>query len=536
MRGWVFWAAVALFLAAAVFVNPFRQVLTTDDFAYARMVEGVRAGRGYHLHQWASASLPVQTYAGALLTMLLGDSFGVLRLYSLGMFVAGVVALRAWLTDRGAGVVGADLWASTVLSCQLAFHLAFTFMTDVSFVAWMIIASWLYSRAFTAKRVAWMALASVAAAAAIGTRQFGVALIGGAACVWWRAPDRGRRWVFYASGLLLPAMAMVWQLDQGLRAPTAAQAENIAETAARLLDLFRFLPSAAWRLVVAFQYLALFLWPVVPVLAGAAAERWSGADRSERRTVGVVAMGWMGGMTLGAVASIWLREPMPSIGYFLNEMIDGGWWLSAATAAGGALIGAMASVGVLSLMRAGGRESRDVFPVATAGVLLVCFLVYCQRTDEYLLALVPFVAVLLEPLARGQWSRVRCAVVAACAVCSLLSAALWTRGALDRHQAAWEAAEWARATGAPPSKIAAELPWAGYYGAFDEWVAIARRDRRRVVDGFAPFLEGRQRLATFGVAAADDARYQGWIREKVFPYGGALGGRGTVVLYRRPGG
>ena len=53
--------------AAVVAVNPIRNVVTDDDFAYARMVEHLLTTGEFRLHDWATASMPVRS-TGALLS------------------------------------------------------------------------------------------------------------------------------------------------------------------------------------------------------------------------------------------------------------------------------------------------------------------------------------------------------------------------------------------------------------------------------------------------------------------------------------
>ena len=125
----------ALVLAlTVVLVSPLDAFPLNDDWVYATMVQWHLDGH-FAVHAYSSAFALTQTVWGALWCMVFGYSYGTLRVSTLAL-----AALAAWATSRAAREAGAGCWASRltgiVLVCNPLFlNLAYTFMTDVPFMA-----------------------------------------------------------------------------------------------------------------------------------------------------------------------------------------------------------------------------------------------------------------------------------------------------------------------------------------------------------------------------------------------------------------
>jgi hypothetical protein len=133
--------------------------------------------------------------------------------------LAGLLSFYLLLQRGGAGEVEAGLLSSTLLASPLVLYLSFTFMTDVQFLSWILIALLFYSRGIEEDRVAFMALGSGAAAAAIGTRQFGIALVAGLLLTWLTGRERRQKALLYLVGLILPSAAGAGQVALGSSSP-----------------------------------------------------------------------------------------------------------------------------------------------------------------------------------------------------------------------------------------------------------------------------------------------------------------------------
>ena len=224
-RGGVSLAVVlVLFLAAAAAVNPLREAPYDDDWAFGETVKHLLETGQYRLNDWLAPNMPFQAVWGALFCLPGGYSFAALRLSTIVLAVIGLVAFRGLAVEHGIGRGAANLLTLCFAASPLFFKLSLTFLSDVPFVAVTLVATLLYTRALRDERWSWWLAASLAASAAIFIRQFGIALVGGIALIWLVDACRWQRLPRYLLGVLLPAGAALWQLNQGWNHSTWAQA------------------------------------------------------------------------------------------------------------------------------------------------------------------------------------------------------------------------------------------------------------------------------------------------------------------------
>lgn len=454
------WCVVLGFLLLVWLINPLRDMAKDDDWAYALTVRHLLETGRYQLHGWVTANPPAQIYLGALFSRLFGFSFVSLRLSTLTLLGAGLIAFYHLLRDYGSDDAEAALFTMILLASPLVMLLGFSFMTDVPFMAWVTMALWLYARAIDRRDARVMFIASLCASCAILTRQFGIAIPGALlACALF---DR-RRAPAYAAGLALPLAAGLWQAWSALSHPTLAMVRDLGPPGRQLMflaDVRHLIVEVLWRVTVAFQFLGLFLLPLAPACLVAAA-------RLKRSWL------WAAYVVAGIAYGYWIRGLlMPSIGYNLASSLN---------RIGGLGVPLTIVTGVMAVAfgwmfgdRYGGGW-RAVSPgerfVAVAFVVsMAAQLMYVQLIDEYLL---PFAPLMLFVAARavGPLSGGLRAVTAVLCVCMLAGSGLWTFVLLDRKEAFWKAAEALRAGGVAP-----ELIYAGEWSYFQAGDIIALRD------------------------------------------------------------
>ena len=383
----------------------------------------------------------------------------------------------------------------------------------VQFVGWLLIALWLYARGFEDRSNTVAALGSLAAACAIGTRQFGMALISGPIIAWMvsrpatRPPVERLLWA-----ILLPVAVAAWQVLVGLSEPNFTQAVRLHEQA---YFLSRPLPDMAheigWRLSTVLQYLGLCLLPVLPVLASLswdrarsfAATHATGAssappDGRSRSAIVLFALATLAGLLLfstttsdistranaGRVLPLWWMLPT----MFWNKT-----WLMRGFAAAGVL-GAFFLLVLFWRWQGKGPRLRDMSWSAllsgTTGVSLFVFhLSYVQLNDTYLVGLLPFVLLLMgAALARRPQPAWVLATTALWSFAMVVLLSAWMRGDYNRQQAQWAAADRLVASGTPARCIGATRHWSEYNGAFDDWLAAKypNFDHRRGARSPAP--------------------------------------------------
>ena len=136
---------VAALLCAVVIVDPVREFMSQDDgWAYARSVEHLLRTGEYRLDAWSAANNPVQIYLAAGLAEIFGHSLGLLRLSTLMLLVASLAALYGLLRRGSLPAWPAAVLTLGLLASPLVLMLSFTFMSDIQFMGWMLIALWLY--------------------------------------------------------------------------------------------------------------------------------------------------------------------------------------------------------------------------------------------------------------------------------------------------------------------------------------------------------------------------------------------------------
>ena len=540
-RGVPLGAVLILFLAAAAAVNPLRETPVEDDWAYAETVKHFLDTGQYRLNEWLSANIAFQTMWGALFCLPSGFSFAALRVSTIVLAVIGLVALRALALQHGLGRSAANLLTLCVASSPLFFKMSLTFMSDVPFVAVMTVSLLLYTRALRGMTwLAWVA-ASVAGAASILTRQFGVALLGGLAVVWLADRQRFARLTRYIAGAALPIAATLWQLNRGWNHSNWAAAHNLNR---QKLYLFGtgFLRNLPWRPLVIVEYLAWFLMPLALVVSVAVLTmlRTKDADKSKSREPAVRSVLELLGWTMVFVAGIFygvrvigVPALMPFLSWNFEILYILGTKfrvLATVIAVGGAIPFAFV------LMRRYFRETSrprglpEWFLDATTFFSLLLALVFFLIGDEYLLIFLPFAAIAVGRAVEPVLVAWRRTVVILCFLL-LAGAAIWTREGLCRNEAIWTLAERLHARGIRTEEIFAGWEWAGFYH-FDDFV---RSSPPTATTTFADFFErwtgGRRARAQYLVV--HDPRPpagQEWETVDRFQYF-SIFSRGTETFY-----
>src|SRR5687768_10944259 len=161
----------AVVLLTALLASAPVEVPLIDDWTYAWSVEHFLETGELRMLEWSAHYPLAQILWGALFSRLFGFSFAVLRLSTLVLAWAGLLAFYGTLREVGirpllAGLGTLMLWCNPVF-----FVLSHSFMTDVPFVSLMNAALLFYVRWVTRGRTGDLSLGSVAALLAFLTRQ-----------------------------------------------------------------------------------------------------------------------------------------------------------------------------------------------------------------------------------------------------------------------------------------------------------------------------------------------------------------------------
>lgn len=485
VTGWPL--AITTLLLAIAIVDPAREILTQDDgWAYARSVEHLLATGRYALDQWSAANMPAQIYFAAGLAKVFGYSLTLLRLSTIGL--CGVFLVSFWHLLRFCKAPTLTATALTIgmLASPLFFVLSFTFMSDVQFLGWLSLSLLLYVRSFERRSLPLALVGSVTAALAIGTRQFGLAIIVGIICAQLLASkDRRPSIAQLATALVLPVAAAIWQVKVGAATPNITQAYRLAEQSIFLSQpITLLLREAIWRAAIWLQYLAGFLLPVWPIVVGASFRqfRQNTTARNIRVSACVLLLMLLVAIGLRLDSHLTVRPtsaghtPWPSLGIF--------WVLQTTWQSGLAqrLLDAVAFLNIVPmawLAFSTVKRPRNVRMSAASALLggtglamLGAIGIYVQFNDTYVVAIVPFALLALAAVLRSsgvnrQW--IVASIVLSVSVVILLSVS--TRRNYDYQQQAWAAADIRVRQGMSYASADGPRHWSEYHGAFDDWVS-----------------------------------------------------------------
>jgi Dolichyl-phosphate-mannose-protein mannosyltransferase len=535
---------LAAFLVSIVAINPFRELLGDDDgWAYARSVEHLLATGRYQLDAWSAANMPVQIYGAAGLSRLFGYSLSLLRCFTLMLLIIGLFSFYALLRELRITTQTATVLTIALLASPLTILLSFSFMSDIQFLAWMLLALWLYVRGLRRQSVKDMFLGSLAASCAIGTRQFGIALIGALVLsVLVSARERRPPVRLIVAGLAAPLLAAATQVYFGLAAPNITQAFRLAEqhrflhhpAAVLLWELF-------WRCAVLLQYTGMAMLPVLPLALYAS--RRNGQRSPQRRSVIAITVLSAAAIIAALSMTSFLTARTAALHRGVWEPLELYWMLPAqfgrsrllmhlldlAGIVGGAVLAATCFQQIRRLWHTRRLSPELTLLAGTAIGLLALHLVYVQFNDTYIPAFIPFG---LIAFAQGQQretgdtaaeagNTTALAWSAALSFTIIVAMSLYLRAEYAQLDATWKGADALVKSGVPPQKIAAPLAWEKYHGAFDEWVAEGAPGFHPLsgdpppgydsfLDPFFAWLRNRDDNAPYRVGVLDGQLPAGW--------------------------
>ena len=472
-------------LVAAVIINPFREMCALDDsWAYARMVQHLLATGHYHLDAWSAANMPVQIYLAAALSKIFGYSLSLLRCSTLLLFVVALVGFHRLARELGHSATIASILTLAIAASPLVLMLAFTFMSDVQFLGWLMLALVLYFRGIRDRSAVRIFLGSLAAACAIGTRQFGAAIVVGLLLAWlWPSQDRPPVRLLFL-GITAPFLATIAQIYAGLAAPNVTQTLMITEMREFfLLPIRTCVAELIWRCAAIFQYLGMSLLPLTVLVFKMPRTLWS-------KPVFRIPFWFLCVLACAAILlGLSIASPMsarpearhqglatPLELYWLLpthfSVVPGVmWFLDIGGIAGGALLIALTFQKIQGATPRTRLHPEKIFLAGTAIGLFLMYLQFHQLNDTYLIALIPFALLLFgDSFKNVALSR---SVINTCALVSvifILATTILMRGDYARQQTIWNSADALAQTGVEPLNVGVPY-WAEYHGLFDAWVA-----------------------------------------------------------------
>lgn len=531
---WPWLALVAgLFAALLIFINPLREFGFNDDWAYALVVKEIVKNGVYQTNEWLPSFVPTQIYWGVLFSSILGYSFGSLHVSTVVLAVVGLVGFYFLAREFGIATPDACILCLIWLGSPLVLQYSVTFMTDIPFLAYLILSILFYTRGLKKQSLIWMILGGGSAALAIGTRLFGAAVIPGLGLVWLLSSDKRRTLLLIGAGLALPVLMLIWVIlwTRVTNLVTSGVSSNIQMLYFSHLDLVA--GQVIWRLMIALQYMAFFCAPIlVPAFLEYRQRLAELRKVSPGSPAGRFELVILLGITLFILAvslfgSFVLNEPgvMPIIkwNFFgmskLPSVVVG--LITLGTMVGAFLIGRLLILHYLKSPGWAEIPSHERVLVLITGCVLAIHLVLFELGDRYLIHLIPFILIVVGRGLSSYLARWRTLTLAVCLACMLVSA-LWVRQTVSRAEAQWNAADTLVADGVPPDTISGMLEWDSYYGAYHEFLVDLQKRGQPFIEAapyFTDWLPARRKAADYLVFPWDEPpSREGWSTVDVRTY------------------
>jgi 4-amino-4-deoxy-L-arabinose transferase-like glycosyltransferase len=491
------------FACVALLLPPSRPYPVIDDWIYAQSINGLLHGT-YRPHDWSATVAFSHNLWGALFASVFGLSFTVLSIANLVMSAACIIVFYLLLRRLFISPATALLGAATLAFNPIYFHLTYSFMTDITFLTFTLLACVFYIRGLrdaNGDNLAvnrWIWLGSVMAALACLSRQLGAALL--AAVLLYLLLSGRWSWRRAAAAVALPIVALavyaLWERSFGTSL-VSLHIENswaaafrqpwdfLLERAVRVsivmyLGGLLLLP-LVWRprkLLVAMPiFLLLALGEVLNIRESATAFPINGNVLDATGFVMVAYAGtpiwtqtvWM---FLGLAGALGISFYLAACGERVWRWLRSGAWRASGDADGALLLYLLAAV-------------------LTVGLLVLSPFMY----DRYFL---PVFAVLMVPALRhidgkvGATGEVRRAMAGLPAwrwvlLAPLAAFCLLAQRDYAEHAAVrWQAAEGLVAQGIPLNKIDGGFEWVGWF-LYDEGAERMRRTGDRKYGYFPAF-------------------------------------------------
>jgi 4-amino-4-deoxy-L-arabinose transferase-like glycosyltransferase len=248
------------FASVLLLMSPARSYPISDDWIYFQSV-GDLLRLDYAPHEWTQPIALGHLAWGAVFTALFGHTFTVLTISNLVMSIACLLIFYLLLRHLDVAPQFALLGTAVLGFNPIYLYLTYSFMTDITFLVYMLGACLCYIRGAQGRGEGWLWLGGLATALAYLTRQYGL-LVMVAALAYLLLSSRWS-WRRALAIVAIPIIAAItyamWERFQP--SPLIAiQMDQVRETTFRHLDLF--FSDRAFRITWMLPSLGLSLLPL----------------------------------------------------------------------------------------------------------------------------------------------------------------------------------------------------------------------------------------------------------------------------------
>jgi hypothetical protein len=469
------------YLVSAFIIVPILNTPFNDDWCYARMTHNFLQTGNIAFINWGEPTLLGHIVWGALFAGVLGWSFTSLHLSTLVLAITAGVVFYLILKFFRVGEFLALCGTALLLFNPIYFINSFTFMTDVPFLALVLVPIYLFLFFFRTKRIYFLLVASILCVFAFTNRQTAIVMPIAFFLFILMTPatrrSTQRTRIFWA--LVLPIVVdiivAVWRYSQ----------PNIYSRPFAI-------PKPIWSIQLAFYiliYVGLFIMPFTVAL-GVKKSFWHGLRQRISPIIWIAVIAILVAMGIAAGKLMpYLGNQISAYGMFrLNEVMVGeryimfpfGFWLILTM-----LSIVSACVLLLAFLFSWQSSHKDILfsnspwveriwlllkdlgnnPTAVVYLITFFFFIFPiligNAFDRYIILLLPGIILFLARLSE-QLSYSRFPLLVGLILTLVFTSSI-VCDTLGWHSTAWKEAKLLTASGVPPTKIDAGFSWCGWH-------------------------------------------------------------------------
>lgn len=265
-------------LALVLAIQPMGDFPLNDDWVYALAVKSVLENGYYQFPSPSSANVGPLVYWGALFCLPDGFSFNALRISSLTLGFVGILGMYSLTRTIGATPKLALLGALVLAVNPLYLGLAHSFMTDVPFLAVVILALLLLIKSLQHDSVVYLIAGLALTFIAILIRQLGIIVLIGFSVAYltkygFRLSNLAKTVAWVVSGVMLHFAYQHWLIETG-RTPllTLHSDSGHLNLPTPTIIVKKFL--------IMLMYTGFFILPVLPALLSRDRDTWRGHKKA----------------------------------------------------------------------------------------------------------------------------------------------------------------------------------------------------------------------------------------------------------------
>lgn len=250
-----------VWLIAFIIVKPFGEFPLNDDWAYSKNVFYLIEDGILKFTNWPAMTLIFHMISGAAFCKFFGFSFTILRISTIIISLIGLFFIYLIINRTTKNKKIALFSALLIAFNPLYFSLSFTFMTDIPFITWSLVAVYFYLNYLNTSKLHQIILATIFSIFAILIRQTGILIPSVFFIIYIYKNSKNFFLVFFSTFLVIASLFIFqYYLKTTTKLPDSYASAN---SLFKNFDFLKFASKSVLRLKTLFLYTGLFLLPIL---------------------------------------------------------------------------------------------------------------------------------------------------------------------------------------------------------------------------------------------------------------------------------